>query len=49
MIKNMKKELPNLPEDSKVLPMPQYGKANQITGGLLQTDIAQPELQGLIA
>ena len=49
MIKNMKKEFPNLPEDSKVLPMPQYGKANQITGGLLQTDIAQPQLKGLIA
>jgi len=49
MIENMRKELPNLPKDSKVIPLPQYGKANQITGGLLQTDIAQPELQGLIA
>jgi len=47
MIENMKKEFPNLPEDSKILPMPQYGKASNIPSGLLKTDII--EQQGLLA
>ena len=46
MIENMRKALPNLPEDSKVIPLPQYGKANQIDSGLLKTDIIE---QGLLA
>ena len=48
MIENIKKDFPNLPKDSP-LPFSIYGNANQITGGLLQTDIAQPQLKGLIA
>ena len=46
LIENMRKALPNLPEDSKVIPLPQYGKANQIDSGLLKTDIIE---QGLLA
>ena len=46
LIENMRKALPNLPEDSKVIPLPQYGEANKIDSGLLKTDIIE---QGLLA
>ncbi len=45
LIKNLKKEF-DIPADSKVLPMPKYGKTN-IPSGLLQTDIINQE--GLLA
>lgn len=45
LIKNLQKEF-DIPADSKVLPMPKYGKTN-IPSGLLQTDIINQE--GLLA
>jgi len=46
LIKNLQEDF-NLPKDSKMLPMPKYGKASDIPTGLLKTDII--EQQGLLA